>query len=1080
MTYTDAVQLLDGTDSPIVNVVGRLAGIGAAAVTTASAGTVDFFALRDELVRWGNNVVGTLRERVRGLHRLDRTERLVAAHAVLVVTAFYQALEESLKEHPDFDLHLARLTRPEQVSLATGTWPGHTYSQLINALMNSPLPIPAAHRPFEQTVSELDEFYRNLARSLRDFLQGLSAYAGRSREVDELFQSMRSQLIALSVQRYRAGYLTLAGQVPEFAVWTAQVDAQATRALFRATSSELGERLTNLAVSMQGIAQLLGDMGTGAVVDQQRGHLALRYRTALDRPVLSSAQAPAHVILPTLAEGYVNPRGRVATAGRNDLPATESWWHDKPELADLQAFMAGHLTSPIATGIPLVLLGQPGSGKSALTKVLAGRLPAADFVVVRVELRAVPSDQSIQRQIEEAMYQTLGARVGWSDLRQRAETALLVVLLDGFDELLQATGLNHADYLERVQEFQEREAELGRPVAVVVTSRIVVADRMRFPDGTVVVRLEPFDEAQAQQWLAIWNRANTPRLAARSLLPLQLDAVWAHRELACQPLLLLLLALYDAGDNALQRLEAGIGRVELYTRLFDDFAAREVDKHASWQTGSTRRSAIEAEWRRLSAVAVAMLNRGSDVITEADLEADLSSLLSPEDLVLDTATSTSRALTAGQLLTGRFFFIHESQATRDTGAPERSFEFLHATFGEFLAARRIIDALVDLAEEREQRLRRRHSSFDAGYFYALASFATITRRGPLRDFCHGLLARLNDGDRQKCRELVVALFIDSGHAHPTWSYSGYEPVRRPVAARHAAFSANLLWLAVALATTPVDVAELVGTPAVVHWRQQALLWQSQLPSEDRLQLWQNFRVAWRREDLGSRLEIRLEDHTDVSLYESLPWPPDESAAVFQPDQTLAPDLIVPSHTDIGRGLRRSAFVQTANDVREHLYAMAPYWQTFGDVRELTQHGHPVTDARVLLQLLLTQSTDVGAQQRIDLFHTAFGASSHPFYHQLVGRALLHAAIHLPVGLLTWTTSASLSPSQIGHALGALDAAITGMANVLQAVDADTADYNGDHEEWAAAIGSPPEHLARLLESWTSLDRRFGPSRLPPR
>ena len=38
--------------------------------------------------------------------------------------------------------------------------------------------------------------------------------------------------------------------------------------------------------------------------------------------------------------------------------------------------------------------------------------------------------------------------------------------LDGFDELLQATGVSQSDYLDRVVRFQQREADQGRPVAV--------------------------------------------------------------------------------------------------------------------------------------------------------------------------------------------------------------------------------------------------------------------------------------------------------------------------------------------------------------------------------------------------------------------------------------------------------------------------------------------------------------------------------------------------------------------------------------------------------------------------------------
>ena len=82
-------------------------------------------------------------------------------------------------------------------------------------------------------------------------------------------------------------------------------------------------------------------------------------------------------------------------------------------------------------------------------------------------------------------------------------------MLDGFDELLQATGVSQSDYLEKIALFQEREAVHGHPVAVIVTSRSAVADRARMPPGGAVsVRLEPFSDQQVTQWLQVWNEAN--------------------------------------------------------------------------------------------------------------------------------------------------------------------------------------------------------------------------------------------------------------------------------------------------------------------------------------------------------------------------------------------------------------------------------------------------------------------------------------------------------------------------------------------------------------------------------------------
>ena len=177
---------------------------------------------------------------------------------------------------------------------------------------------------------------------------------------------------------------------------------------------------------------------------------------------------------------------------------------EHPVREDLQGYLISYLTTVGATERPLIVLGQPGSGKSVLTKVLAAHLPAADFLTVRVVLREVLADTDLQAQVEHAIRVETGESLSWPSLARSAAGAMPVLLLDGFDELLQATGIGQSDYLEQVVRFQEREADQGRPVAVVVTSRTAVADRARIPStGAIVVKLEPFADEQVRRWLTI-------------------------------------------------------------------------------------------------------------------------------------------------------------------------------------------------------------------------------------------------------------------------------------------------------------------------------------------------------------------------------------------------------------------------------------------------------------------------------------------------------------------------------------------------------------------------------------------------
>ena len=154
-------------------------------------------------------------------------------------------------------------------------------------------------------------------------------------------------------------------------------------------------------------------------------------RAVLDRSIAEAGEAPGGLDLPTLAEAYINPGFRFAEVDVSDDPSAEEWWESQRAQPDMQSFLAGYLTGSKATDAPLVVLGQPGSGKSLLTKVLAARLPASDFLPIRVELRSVPADVPLQDQIEHAIRSATGAHMDWPALARSARGALPVVLLDG-------------------------------------------------------------------------------------------------------------------------------------------------------------------------------------------------------------------------------------------------------------------------------------------------------------------------------------------------------------------------------------------------------------------------------------------------------------------------------------------------------------------------------------------------------------------------------------------------------------------------------------------------------------------------
>ncbi len=876
LSYADAVRLLGGRQSRTVTALDRLAGGLLLVASAAGSGfALSLFEAKGELARLSGELVQGLGKRLRGLDRFGRTERLAAAHSVVALIAYFEVLA---RVDLPFDARELELTKSEQVALAGGGPPGPDRLRALAAeLLRADVPMPAPQYPYELTMETMQGFYEHLSNELSRFVAGLAVYERLDETARQRFSRALSQVPDRAVGRYEELFRQLAVEFPEVAFWANLVDHQATR-----------EEIRRLGGGLEGLERILVDLASGRVPDERRLALSRAYRAALQRPLLTAGEAPEGLRLPTLGDAYVTPEFRVAQTISTDRLAEDSWWDEQPVRDDLEGFLAGHLTAPQAATAPLLVLGQPGSGKSVLTQVLAARLPPVEFLVVRVVLREVAADADLQTQIEHAIRSATGESLAWPDLARSTGDAMPVIMLDGFDELLQATGVSQTDYLKKAAAFQAREADQGRPVAVLVTSRTAVADRAQLVPGMVAIRIEPFREPHINQWLRIWNDTNATALATRGLQPLAPQTVLAYADLASQPLLLLMLALYDADGNPLQRSDAALEKGELYERLLTRFAEREVGKSGGSLPPEEFARMVERELLRLSVVAFAMFNRGRQWVTEAELDSDLAALL--DQVEGQAAPPGLRApLSAAQVVVGRFFFVYQAQATRDD-VRLRTYEFLHATFGEYLIARLVTRELSELADAAQFAASRgRPAPTGDAFLHALLSCMPLTMRGTVVSFLAGKLAALREHQRHLIGTVLWGLFRGClGPRHDT-RYADYSPQPElQVPARFAAYSANLVLLIVLTASqvSGRGLFPAAGDP-VDDWRKLALLWRSQLPMEGWEGLVETFTVD-RTWDGDSR-DITLRP---VERREEPAWGPDPlwdmSVGPNHPQRQLSP------------------------------------------------------------------------------------------------------------------------------------------------------------------------------------------------
>lgn len=824
LTYHAAVQMLPRSKNRLVALLNAVAATGLTTWAVGDPGTDDGAAapgapmsipvMKDEVIGFAQQTLQAVPDWCANVSRFTRSERLTAVHAVIVVSSFFEALADGFP----VPVELLMVSAPEQAMPPHEGKLPDGYVEMVEFLLREPLPLPEPHRPYADVCGRLRDCYAMLSDRLVKWMSDLAVWDEFDTERKVALREAVGSLPVRALDGYVRRYHSLAAGNKEFEVWAGMTEVPAS------------------SVGLTGLPSHLADMAIRRPGQRSRSPLALSYQAALAEPVIGSGQAPDGVVLPPLEEAYVDPVCRVADVGHGDRPSEAEWWERREQLPDIDAFLAGYLTSLRATKAPLVVLGEPGSGKSKLVEVLAARLPEQDFLPVLVQLRDVAAESMVQEQIEQGIIQGPGRHVSWHDALETAEGALPVVLLDGLDELIQATAVNRYDYLEQVRDFQLRQARIGRPVAVVVTSRTVVADQVRFPSGSLALQLQPFTDNQVRLWLGMWERHNFSGLAARGLRSLPVEVALAHRELTEQPLLLLLVAIFDAADNSLQHLDSRLGRAELYERLITEFAGREVAKTARNRAlpATRQRLLAQREVHRLAIVALAMFARGQQAASEAELNQDLPVLFTEED---EAGGDSELTLTSAQRATGRFFFVHKSEARlRDERV--RSYEFLHATFGEFLVARLAVSALRDIAVYREvtRRATTAAGQLDDGFLYAALSFSCLVSRTPIISFMEELLQQISADEREACREILSELIAGSLVQRPNRSFHQYEPVECTTVRRLACYSANLVVMLVLL-VNGVRASEFLGSiDTAKKWTQYGHLWRSAFTSSE----WRSF------------------------------------------------------------------------------------------------------------------------------------------------------------------------------------------------------------------------------------------------
>lgn len=712
---------------------------------------LDLLDVKDRLFNLGHKVYNFIAQKIE-LDYIDRMEQIRAAYALICYTAYFDVLQDALPSNVRRKIKLKLDTKEELVEEAI---------ESNNALL--PLsPPPDIHcniyyadhlTSFSDIKEQLLATYERITKNLIKVISESSVYNEDQEKEKQELEELKAELDNLpqkAIAVYEAQYLNLADQFNDFALFAQLKHFEGIHHaiekngnaldLLVSTTKRIDVGLSNLNSIVNSIATNYSAIQAQDIVDDlKETYIATIEEPIIDDKEIKSDTETMSLKFPRIVDAFIPQSYKCLSYQQKSTKLEDaSVWKQLPIQRDLDKFFVEYLYSPDSIDYPLVILGQPGSGKSLLTKVLSAQLMSSSYTVIRIPLREVNADDGIDVLVEDQIKKVTNRPLstqGYGGFAKQFNEKPLIIILDGYDELLQAKGDVFSGYLEKVRTFQQDQKTLKRPVRIIVTSRITLIDKARIPVNSTVLRLMEFDSQQQQAWINIWNNINADYFASSSIKPFNLPSKEKGKknsiiELAEQPLLLLMLALYDSEANELAK-TSDIQRTELYDNLLRRFIRRERRRYVQGfvdKTPEEQEVIIDQEMNRLGVVAIGMYNRKGVVIRSRQLEKDLD-LFNAHRI---DGSPEAHTLKESESVLGGFFFIHKSTAQDNdahSDASESAYEFLHNTFGEFLTADFILrntinevkDILVDRIFKSSGLMNKLSNpdSLNSGWFYCL-------------------------------------------------------------------------------------------------------------------------------------------------------------------------------------------------------------------------------------------------------------------------------------------------------------------------------------------------------------------------
>ena len=720
-------------------------------------------------------------------------------------------------------------------------------------LFENELALPDPTQPFSGYKKELRRFYEALNSEFTKFFDELSFWKelvqsqdSIDREQREFFSDLLSGLPQKALSTYEKQYFELAKEFPEFEIWANHTEHDRFAVQIDVGFKEIREELDKLR-------QYIANSGNEAFDTLM--HYQTRYADYIREPVIEHKENgfAEKIIFPSKKDIFIPQAFQSLTYHKDMRLEQNDTWEKAFSGEDIGRYVSSVLRHPKYGESPMLILGLPGAGKTLLCHMLAAQILSAEYYVMIIRLRDAAAEDTIIKQIDAQIEQDFGDDCRWKDIRKASLDKPMLLIFDGYDELLQASGKTYADYLNKIAEFQELQRSTYHVIVrCIVTSRVTLIDKASIPDNCHVLRLCDFDDERISIWSEIWNQANASYFAAHQLHRFEIVSSGKIREMAGQPLLLLMLALYEMNGNRLEE-QKDISRAELYYKLIWDFVVREKEKESSFRQLEKKKQedAVRTGFRYLGIAALGMYNRRKLYIRTNELNRDIAFLIKEKSSFDET---DENALEEGEQLVGSFFFIHSSKSTIQTNNGQTqiaAYEFLHNTFGEFLTAYYILDTTFrlikrQLRDEEEGEMFSWPEKLKKEWHTSLAYAPLFTRPVVLNMIYElsGIMAEKHGIDAVKARAALDCLFkkeiqsIITGDIfadlNGTLNMQG-NPLRHPELMLHvASYSVNLILLRMTVCSGYFIFTDKIGS--IADWKKLTHIWRYAFSEEELVRL----------------------------------------------------------------------------------------------------------------------------------------------------------------------------------------------------------------------------------------------------